>query len=106
MYNFILQIIVFSSLGLVIYLMARALPRVSDSGAPPRGPGFFDRLMSRLPMAKIDENINSFFAKFLRRSKVVVMKIDNFINHRLGRLTKKSGGGEADKTGENNQQLL
>ena len=72
--------------------------------------------MSKLPMAKIDENINSFLAKFLRRSKVVVMKIDNFINHRLGKLTKKTsppagvstkeGGSEAAKTGENTQQLL
>jgi hypothetical protein len=118
-YNPLLQIIVFSSLGLLIYLMARALPRINDAGAPARGPGFFDRLMSKLPMAKIDENINSFLAKFLRKSKIVVMKIDNFINHQLGKLTKKSGlpagapqsgvkgiGSEPDKTGENTPKLL
>ena len=106
MYNLVLQIIVFTSLGSVIYMMVSALPRVSDVVAPPRGPGFFDRLMSKLPMAKIDERINAFFAKFLRRLKVVVMKIDNFINHRLGRLAKKGGGDSADKTGDNTQKLL
>ncbi len=103
MYNFVLQIIVFSSLGLIIFLMARALPRVSDAAEPPRGPNFFDKLMAKLPMAKIDEGINSFLAKFLRKSKVVVMKIDNFINHRLGKLGRKSGG---DKGGDNTPQML
>jgi|SRR3989344_3185170 len=104
MYNVVLQLIVFGSLGVVILMMAKALPRVSDAGAPSRGPGFFERLISKLPMARIDENINSFLAKFLRKSKVLVMKIDNFINHRLGKLSKKAPNDEKPKDGE--QPLL
>ena len=106
MYDLILQIIVFGSLGLVIYLMARALPRISDNATAPRGPGFFDRLMAKVPMAEIDQNINSFLAKFLRKLKVVVMKVDNFINHRLGKISKKAGSGNTEKTGDNTQQML
>ena len=78
MYNFVLQIIVFISLGVVVYMMARALPRVSDAEAP-RGPGWMDRLMKRVPTEKIDQNINSFLVKFLRKFKLVVLKLDNFI---------------------------
>lgn len=104
MYNFILQILVFSSLGLIIYLLARAVPRVSDAPAPTKTANFFDKLMGKLPLVKIDEGINSFLAKFLRKSKVVIMKVDNFINHRLGKLTRKNGSGE--KKGDGDQQLL
>ena len=88
MYNFVLQILMFSSLGLIIYLFARAVPRVGEAEAP-RGSGFFDKLMAKLPMAKIDKSLDSFFAKFLRKLRVVIMKLDNFINHRLGKLKKK-----------------
>ncbi|MDP1719065.1 MAG: hypothetical protein Q8L24_01430 [bacterium] len=91
MFNLILQIIIFSSLGLVIYMIARAIPRVPEETATPRRSNWVDRLMSKIPMTKIDENINSFFSKLLRKAKVVVMKADNFINDRLGKLTKKSG---------------
>jgi hypothetical protein len=104
MANFILQILVFSSLGLIIYLLARAVPRVSDAAAPAKSVNFFEKLMAKLPMAKIDESINSFLAKFLRKSKVVIMKVDNFINHRLGKLTRKNGSSE--KKGDGDQQLL
>ncbi len=106
MYSLVLQIIVFSSLGFVIYLMARALPRVNDNVAPPRGPNFFDRWIAKVPMAEIDQNINSFLAKFLRKLKIVVMKVDNFINHRLGKLSKKTDSGNVEKAGDNTQQML
>jgi len=88
MYNFVLQILMFSSLGLIIYIFARAVPRVGEAETP-RGSGFFDKLMAKLPMAKIDRSLDSFFAKFLRKLRVVIMKLDNFINHRLGKLKKK-----------------
>ncbi len=104
MYNFILQILIFLSLGLIIYLLAKAAPRVGNEPAPAR-PNPFDKLMAKVPMAKIDENINSFLAKFLRKSKVVIMKIDNFINHRLGRLTKKNGNGNGEKSNGGDKQL-
>ena len=104
MYNFILQIIIFLSLGLVIYLLAKAAPRVSDEPVPDR-PNPFNRLMTKIPMAKIDENINSFLSKLLRKLKVVIMKVDNFINDRLGKLTKKNGNGSSEKSNGGDKQL-
>lgn len=89
MIKFVLEILVFSSLGLVIYMIARAIPRVPEETSAPRRANWVDRLMAKIPMSKIDDNINSFFAKFLRKVRVVVMKADNFINDRLGKLNKK-----------------
>lgn len=90
MIKFILQIVLFSSLGLVIYMIARAIPRVPEEISTPKRSSWVDRLMSKIPMAAIDEKLNSSMAKFLRKFRVVVMKTDNFINDRLGKLNKKT----------------
>ena len=100
MIKFILQIIVFSSLGLVIYMIARAIPRVPEEVAMPRRSSWVDRLMAKIPMAAIDERLNSFVAKLLRKFRVVVMKTDNFINDRLGKLSKKT----KEPTGDGSSQ--
>ena len=93
------------SLGVVIYLLARAVPRVLESGDIAHAPGRFDRLLSKLPLQKIDERINVFLEKFLRRAKITLMKLDNFINYHLGRLRKPSNGGEAEKKPDLFQKL-
>lgn len=103
MYSFVLQSIVFTSLGVVVYMMARALPRVSDV-EPRKGPRWVERLMNRVPTEKIDQGINSFLVKFLRKFKLVVLKLDNFIGHRLGKLSKKTTDSGEKKDGD--QQLL
>lgn len=92
-------------MGAVIFLMARALPRLQDNIQPPRGPGFFDRLFAKIPMSQIDTQINSFLARSLRKLKVLVLKIDNFINDRLGKLTKKSGGAGDDKKDDGQRMI-
>ncbi|MEK7191996.1 MAG: hypothetical protein AAB646_00580 [Patescibacteria group bacterium] len=94
MYNFILQILTFSSLGLIIYLLARALPRVDETAPTPRISRVIDRMISRLPLGKIDFAISNFFEKILRKSKVIVMKIDNLINTHIGKI-KKTGNGQS-----------
>ncbi len=83
--------------------MARALPRVENNPQPPRGPNFFERLIAKVPMSQLDQNINSFMAKFLRKIRVFTMKMDNFINDRLGKLTKKTS---EDKVNNDKQEPL
>jgi hypothetical protein len=88
MFDFILQTILFISLALIIYLFARALPRVDDSGKVIHSKSIFDRILSRLPLREIDTRINTSFEKFLRKMKIVVMKSDNLINIRLDKIKK------------------
>ena len=95
MYNFILQIVIVLSLGVIIYLIARTIPRTTNeseaSGLPnQKQTGGFDKLISKIPLAKIDAAIDSFLLKFLRKIKVLIMKVDNLLNIYLNKL-KKNG---------------
>lgn len=96
MYNLILQLATFSSLAVIVYLMARAVPRVKDDGAPAHAPGAFDRLLSKLPLEAMDARLNSASEKVLRKLKVFVMKVDNLLNQYLKRV-RKSGSEKRDR---------
>jgi len=99
MYDFILQIVTFLSLGVLIYLFARALPRINEnvSSEPTPRTDYIDKAMKKLPLSKIDSMINLFIGKALRRIKVVVMKVDNVINRHLNKV--KKNGDSGDKAG-------
>jgi hypothetical protein len=97
MYNFILQIAVVVSLGVIIYFLARAVERTSEMPQVNREPNQFDKLIAQLPLAKIDSALNTFFGKFLRKSKVVVMKVDNLLNEYINKLRKNGSSNDAPK---------
>ena len=105
MYDFILQNIIVLGLAIVIYLLARALPRVSseDESAVPKKPGRIDVFIKRLPLAKIDAAVSAFLEKILRRARVLNLKIENSINSGIGRLRK---GNEAKAEDKNQQDLF
>ena len=94
MYDFILHIVFFGSFGVIIYLMARAVPRVSDSGETVHAPGRFDRMLARLPLQQVDDRLNRAFEKLLRKTKVLISRVDNFVNDHLKRLKKNSARAE------------
>ena len=96
MYNFILQIAAVLSLGTIIYLLARAAER-SGEMAQISEPNKFDKVIAKLPLAKIDAALNNFFGKFLRKSKVVVMKVDNLLNEYINKLRKNDNGTPKEK---------
>lgn len=106
MLNFILQLIVFSSLGLLVYLVARAVPRLPESLEAPRRANIFDRVLAKIPTAKIDENLNSYLAKFLRKFRVVLMKLDNFVKDRLGKVSKKVPPSENGGTSQDQEKSV
>ena len=89
MYDFIVHIILVTSLAIMIYLLARALPRVTDEhGVMPAG--FFDRLVDRLPLQRIDVAISDVLEKTLRKFKILVLKLDNAINRSIEQVRKHS----------------
>ena len=89
MFDFITQLIFASALVVMVYLLARALPRIADdAGAVPASA--FDKLVDRLPLEQIDGALVSTFEKILRKTRVLVLKLDNAINRYLGHLRKHS----------------
>jgi len=93
-YDFLLQTIFFLSLGIIIYILARAVPRITETGKVIHAPGRFDKLLSRLPLKQIDEKVNVFFEKSLRKFKVSILKMDNFVDKSLTKVKNSNTNAE------------
>ena len=88
MYDFVLQIITVLSGAVIIYILSRGLKRVEDSTVE-QGESFFARLdkwFKKLPLQKLDELFLGFLEKFLRKVRVLNLKVENAINHSIGKL--------------------
>lgn len=74
------------SLSGVLYLMARALPRVEEAPGSDERRGLLDRWAHSQIPEKIDGALNSWLLKFLRKFKVFVLKLDNTISGHLRKI--------------------
>jgi len=99
MYDFILQIAVFASLGVIIYLLARGMARVpeTETEAVPPKHGIFDEFLKRLPLRQIDNFISLVLERVLRKIRLVLAKVDNLLNRSISKVK------QGDKNGNNDQ---
>ncbi len=84
MTEFIFTTILMLCLGTVLYVAVRALPRIEE--APVNEKGAFERWAHSEFPEKIDAAFNGFLLKFLRRVKIIVLRIDNTIAKGLRRV--------------------
>ncbi|MBI1960853.1 MAG: hypothetical protein HYS43_01090 [Candidatus Liptonbacteria bacterium] len=87
--DFVLEIVFFLSMAVVVYFIARRADRIAAE--PDENP--FSRLLSSLPVEKIDAAVNAGATKVLRKAKVLVLKIDNALTRSL----QKMRAGERDQ---------
>jgi len=73
-----------TSLAVVVYLMAIAVPRVEESGNKKNGNG-----STSLPLDRLDALLGKAKDKSLRRLRVVIMRTDNFISRQLNNKEEK-----------------
>ncbi|MDP3052392.1 MAG: hypothetical protein Q8N22_00305 [bacterium] len=92
MYDFILQIFIMVSLGTVIFLAARVLPRISETVNTSKTKA---NRFSSFPFEKIDAAVNAFLEKTLRKIKLIFLKMDNTISKLLEKFKKNGDGGSA-----------
>lgn len=71
-------------LGIVLYLTVQALPRIEE--VPEDEKGFFERWTHSEMPEKIDAAFNNFLLKFLRRTKVIILKFDNTLAKHLQKI--------------------
>lgn len=91
MYDFSINIALIISSGVIIYLLARALPRLEDTApAPDVAPNAFERFMRRIPLSKIDAALSGFFEKWLRKMRVMVLKAENLVSAGIRRMQSKT----------------
>lgn len=88
LFKFILQMLIMFALGAIVYLMARAMPRVSETDTTtPTGPVVPHWLM--IYVEKLDELLLSIFEKILRKFRLFIMKFDNIISKKLNKFKKE-----------------
>ena len=77
MLHLILDLLIFLSLGIIIYIFARALPRVRDDISDSNK---IETSKMLFYLEKADDKVKLFTEKFLRRVKIITLKFENLIN--------------------------
>jgi len=94
MFQYILTLILMLSLGAVLYLVARSLPRVSAEEGKEDKRGLVERWVTSEIPEKADELLNSFLFKLFKRVKLVLLKVDNILGKRIEKVRPANGKGE------------
>ena len=86
MIEFIFTILLMFSLSFLLYLMVRALPRMAEEPTVGDNKNLLDRWAHSDIPEKIDATFNGFLLKFLSRTKIMVLKMDNTLGKQLRRM--------------------
>jgi hypothetical protein len=106
MFSLIPQIILLLCFGLIIWLIIKNLPKVKDERDghaieinvfPEKG----KKLIHKIPIEKIDAKVNSFLEKAIRRSRIILMKVDTYLQKHLNTLKNHSKPKSIFKVGDN-----
>ncbi len=90
MVNYFLEVLILTGIGLLVYLLARALPRVNDADLTARAPQAAPHWIHQY-LERIDERLLSFVEKLIRRMRLSILKFDNALLHRMRRFRKEPG---------------
>lgn len=72
-------------LGGIVYLIARGIPRIDDTlREEPKNK--IDHWFSKIPIEKFDIALSNFLEKFLRRIRIGLLRMDNFLVKHLNRV--------------------
>jgi len=86
MFAFILTNIFFLSLAGVILLVVRALPRVEEDKIKKQS--FLDKIAASEIPEKLDAVLGNTMFKLLRKLKVFIMRLDNYVNKEIKHFSK------------------
>jgi len=93
MFTFIVTNIFLLALATILFLAIRALPRIEEPEEVVKQNVIERWLTSGVP-EKLDAALNAFLAKTLRKSKVLVLRVDNYVTKQLKRVTHENGNGK------------
>ena len=86
MIRFIAQTLIMAALAVILYLMAKALPRISDE---PEN-SWSEKSRAMFYVEKTDVLFKAFLEKTLRQIRVWILKFDNFISQKINRFKKEA----------------
>jgi len=99
MLNFIAEIVMVIGAGVILYLVAQALPRVNDVDVSHSHKPKEHWVMHYIELC--DEWLESATEKLLRRARVSLLKLDNAVHKKIAGLRKENNSSE-----ENNKRLI
>lgn len=84
--KFILDLAIMVSLAVVLFIFARTLPKIDDKDitAPKK-----QTPLMLIYLEKIDERIRSRTEKLLRRFRISILKLDNFVSGKIDNYKKE-----------------
>jgi hypothetical protein len=101
MAEIILESLMVIAIGIIIYLIARALPRIDDTNLEVSARKIENNRIN-FYLEKIDAWFKFFMEKFLRRLRLTILKVDNVVGEKLKKLknssVKEPGFSEETKT--------
>ena len=99
MLQFILTNLLLISVGGILYIFVRALPRIGEREAKEEKRTVFERwVMSEIPH-QIDRALNATLGKLFRKLKVLLLRFDNYLTSRLKKIHTETNGNGSGITG-------
>ena len=108
MFQFILTNLLMIALGTIVFLVVRALPRIEEDGMPEKK-SWIERWVTSEAPERLDRAMNAFLGKTLRKLKVFMLRLDNFLAGQLKKIRVEENGNGKQKidfkeiTGEKNR---
>lgn len=84
MTSFIFLNIFLISAGIGLFIVIRALPRTD--GTPPPKRSVIERWMTSEMPERLDKAANSVLSRFMRKTRVLVLRLDNSLTKQIGKM--------------------
>ncbi len=109
-FQFIITNIFMLSIGTILYMAVRTLPRIED-GPETEKKGLFEKWLTSEMPEKIDKALNGFLFKTLKKVRVFLLRFDNTLGEHLKKIKPDVSGNGKPKahmdfsamTGEKNE---
>jgi hypothetical protein len=83
--------LVIVAVGIMLVLLARALPRIDVSVLQtPEGKGKLSRIFSSELIERVDDTVSQITEKTFRKLRVGVLKFDNYLSSRIKKINEEA----------------
>ncbi len=87
MLQFVFTNIFLLSLGVLLYLSVRSLPRLEEEAPAERKRHWLERWIASEIPHRLDEAVSLYLGKLLRKTKVWLLRFDNILTRHLSKLS-------------------
>lgn len=84
---FILELVFFISFGAIVFLFVRKLPYISDVSS--EAPSVRKTFLKAEWIDKVDRKLIDLLSKWLRKMKLMVMRLDNYVSRHIERIKNR-----------------